>query len=199
VKLLRYSLLLGLVLALLVPAAAPAGPIDDCADDGILQGDYSAEEKRRALKDLPSDLSEYSDCAALLQGGRRGSSAPSIGGGGAGSAAPRGSAPRPINDAAREAARLRRARREVQDLAQGGGRPELQLGGRTISPGEAGLFDLASSTHPLPSPLKLALIALAALLLAMVVGGVLRLLPASARERLGRFLEPLRRVPGLRR
>ncbi len=68
-RLLRNSLLVALAVALcalLLPAASISGPIEDCADDGQLQGNYSDQQKQQALKDLPSDLSEYSDCGEIL-------------------------------------------------------------------------------------------------------------------------------------
>ncbi len=55
---------------LLVPAAAhAAGPIEiirDCEDDGVLQGDYTAAELRKARSELPTDIDEYSDCRDVL-------------------------------------------------------------------------------------------------------------------------------------
>ena len=46
------------------------------------------------------------------------------------------------------------------------------MGGRTIKPGENGLFDLATASNDLPTPLLLALIALG---LAAIAGVVLAL------------------------
>src|SRR3712207_5171402 len=84
-RLLRYSLLVALVVALgalLLPAASMSAPIEDCADDGQLQGNYSDQQKQQALKDLHSDLSEYSDCGEIL--GTPNPSKPGAGGSGAG-------------------------------------------------------------------------------------------------------------------
>src|SRR3954468_12157197 len=90
-RLLRNSLLVALLVALgalLLPAASISGPIEDCADDGQLQGNYSDQQKQQALKDLPSDLSEYSDCGEILnapnpsQGGSGGGGGGTNSGGG---------------------------------------------------------------------------------------------------------------------
>ena len=68
--------------ALALPAAAQADPdavVRDCAADGSVDGNYSDSDKRAALKRIPADLDEYSDCRARdrrvdrrrLQGGAR--------------------------------------------------------------------------------------------------------------------------------
>src|SRR5687767_5690932 len=97
----RYltALLALLALALAAPAPASAASRDeiikDCSDDGRLQGKYSASELRDARKNLPSDISEYTDCADVLRraelpdskgssGGGSGSGG-AVGGGGSGS------------------------------------------------------------------------------------------------------------------
>jgi hypothetical protein len=67
----RRTIFLALVAALLiVPAAAraadPTELIRDCADDGVLQGDYSTSDLRNARSNLPTDIDEYSDCRDVL-------------------------------------------------------------------------------------------------------------------------------------
>ena len=60
-------LLLGLVVG--VPAANAAGTtqiLRDCADDGVLQGNYSPSELRKARKNIPTDTDEYTDCRDVL-------------------------------------------------------------------------------------------------------------------------------------
>ena len=166
-RLLRYSLLVALVVALcalLVPAASISGPIEDCADDGQLQGNYTNQQKQQALKNLPSDLSEYSDCGEMLNspnpsglrvgsGDRaRGGSGSGGGGGGGTTPEPRkrpASPPPPSSPASAASAPPSRA------LANGAGKPSLKLDGKSISPGDAGLYDLASATHAVPTPIKL--------------------------------------------
>jgi hypothetical protein len=67
----RRTILLALVAALLVvPNAFAAGTtteiLRDCADDGILQGDYTASQLRTARDHVPAELQEYSDCKDVL-------------------------------------------------------------------------------------------------------------------------------------
>jgi hypothetical protein len=60
-------LVLGLIVA--VPAADAASTtqiLRDCADDGVLQGDYSPAELRRARQNIPTDTDEYTDCRDVL-------------------------------------------------------------------------------------------------------------------------------------
>ncbi len=51
-------------LLLVVPSAAHAQDtqeiLRDCADDGVLQGDYSASAMRTARDNMPTELDEYS-------------------------------------------------------------------------------------------------------------------------------------------
>lgn len=86
--------LLALLLACLAAAPAPADAasrdkidkiINDCLDDGVLQGSYTPGELRDVRQNLPSDVAEYSDCSDVL---RRAEipDRPSSGGGGTGSA-----------------------------------------------------------------------------------------------------------------
>lgn len=204
-RLLRNSLLVALIVALLAPAGAVAGPIEDCADDGELSKQYSQGELDNAKKNLPSDLAAYSDCVEALNGAKpkgpgQGSGA---GGGGGSSSGPgddalTGAAAKEIAAVAKptaaDLARERRDRAEIDALASGKGRPKLSLDGKTISPGEAGLYDLASATHEVPLPVKLALYALGLLALAGLLVAARRRFPALASRQA--FLS---RVSGLRR
>ncbi len=182
-RLLRNSLLVALVVALLAPVSAVAGPIEDCADDGQLSQQYSQSELDNARKNLPSDLSEYSDCGEVLSGGK----GPAQRGGGGGAGAAKGGDARTaekiaasVKPTSADRARERAERAAIDDLAKGGGKPNLRLDGNTISPGDAGLYDLASATHEVPLPLRLALYAAGLLALAglLVAGG--RRFPALA-------------------
>src|SRR5689334_9430416 len=83
-------LVLGLFAA--VPTAASAASttriLRDCADDGVLQGDYSPAELRKARQNIPTDTDEYTDCrdvlARALAAGIAGKGAGGSGGGAAG-------------------------------------------------------------------------------------------------------------------
>lgn len=209
-RLLRNSLLVVLALALLAPGTALADARDDCAKDGVLQGNYTQRELNEALRNLPADLVAYSDCVEVLkaarpkrrgQGSGPGSGAGG-GGGGVGSGGGAGASDDPATTVKPTPADLARERREVaaiDELAKGGGKPNLSLDGKTISPGDAGLYDLASATHEVPLPVKLALYAVGLLALAGLLVGGRRRFPALASGLLTAPQALLRRVSRLRR
>jgi hypothetical protein len=76
-----------LAVAMLVPAASLAGPaqvIADCNSHNRLTQRYSVSELRSALRTMPADVKEYTDCNDVIQrallaqlggSGRRGASA----------------------------------------------------------------------------------------------------------------------------
>src|SRR3954449_10746291 len=70
ISMLRLALAcLVLGLFVVVPAANAAGTtriLRDCADDGVLQGDYSPAELRKARQNIPTDTDEYTDCRDVL-------------------------------------------------------------------------------------------------------------------------------------
>jgi hypothetical protein len=182
---------LAALVVLVAPAAASANPrqvIADCGDDGTLNRKYSNSDLRKARDNLPTDLAEYSDCREVIasaitggsdKGGGRGS--PGQGVGGAGAA-----------DPGEQGARAQDAA-DLQAITAGGGgagsesgeAPRVQVGGEPVEPGSNGLFDLASASNELPTPLLIALICLGLLALA---GGFVAL-----RER----VPALERVPVL--
>ena len=185
-RLLRNSLLVALVVALLAPASALAGPIEDCADDGQLSKQYSQGELDNAKQNLPSDLSDYSDCGEVLNGAKAKGPDQGSSSGGGGASAPEtsagGAAAEELKAVAKptaaDLARERRERAAIDKIANGGGKPNLSLDGKTISPGDAGLYDLASATHEVPLPVKLALYAVALLALAGLLVAGRRRFPA---------------------
>jgi hypothetical protein len=191
----RVAYILVLLVALAVPALAYASPeavIRDCADNGRLDHHYSNSDLQKAEKNLPSDLDEYSDCRSVIAGAITGGS--DKGGGRSGG---RSGGSSPSAKAADNAARARdRAAHDA--LTKSGRKPRLKIGGKTIEPGDNGLFNLASASNGLPLPLLLALIAVALL----TAGGGLyvlrRRVPGLARVPLPRLPLPrihLSRVP----
>jgi hypothetical protein len=195
------SILAVALIALCVPAAAQASGFDvirDCARDGRLDGNYSNGELKEARDNLPSDLDEYSDCrevinGAITSGSDRGGGRDG-GGSGSGAGGSGGSGPGGEGGRARDAAAL-------DALTDRRGKPALNVAGKSVKPGDNGLFDLASATNGLPLPLLLALIAL---LLGAAAGGAVALsrrYPGLA-ERiplLSKISLPRVPIPGLRR
>ena len=165
---LRHTLFLAAMLcALALPAAAQADyrvAIDDCAEDGVLdRGPYSNAELRKARKNLPTDIADYTDCldvlAAAMTNGpgskkRSGANTPSPGNPAFTTETGAQASSQQDVDALRQ-----------QQAATAKGPAKLQIAGRDITPGEGGVFDRAGSTdaNVLPLPLLLSLIALAAM------------------------------------
>jgi hypothetical protein len=179
------------VLALFALAAAAPSPaaaasrdtiIKDCSDDGRLQGKYTASELRDARKNLPSDISEYTDCADVLRraelpsggsssssGGTGTTSGGSFSGGGTTGGGGSSTPLTPATDAERQA------------LAKAGttGDAPVKVNGTTVVPGAAG-FSPNAPRNGLPDNLLIALLALALL----GVGAI----AAALRGRSGDFL-----------
>jgi hypothetical protein len=148
------------LLVLGLPAAAGASPgavIQDCVEDGDLDGSYSNQDKQAAANNLPADVAEYSDCADVIKGAitsARASGAGGAGGGTAagGSAAPaaKKSKPSKKKSAKKKTTKATRKRKDVLAAAPGGS-------------GNDGLFQTAKASDGMPTPLLLALILGAAL------------------------------------
>jgi hypothetical protein len=139
--------------------ASPQAVIRDCAKDGTLNHHYSLSDLKNALKKLPTDVDEYTNCRDVInqaetQGGGGGSGGSGLGGPGgtAGGGTGGGSGPSAADTRALDSA-----------IHSNGSAPTLSLGGRKVVPGSGGLFKTASATGSLPVPVLLALIAVAAL------------------------------------
>ena len=159
-----------------MPGSAMAqDPITDCNTDGDLDKNYSNERLRKAIKDLPTDLDEYSNCreilsGAITSGSDKGGNRPTLGADGS---------PLPAEE---QAARTK----DTEDLAAITADPEksppsVKVGDEEVEPGSNGLFDLASASNDLPVPLLVALIAIA---LVALIGGLVAMrerIPAMAR------------------
>jgi hypothetical protein len=148
-----------MVLTLLVAApAAVAGTradiVEDCFDDGKLDGNYTASQIRDARNNLPADVDQYSDCRDVLARALGGSGSRDIGGtgggalgggsgGGSGDLTPSG----PDEQSALDSAG-----------AQGGDKP-VQVGDGTVVPGAAG-FGPDAAHNDLPGSVLVVLILL---------------------------------------
>jgi hypothetical protein len=178
-------LLVAALAALALPSVAhssPAAVIRDCADDGRLDGNYSNSDLRRAARNLPADLDEYSDCRSVIAG-----AVTAPGGGGGGPRARASRAPNPKRAAAEDAKALDRPRKK----------PKLKIGGETVEPGTN---NVASASYDLPLPLLLALIALGVLAAGGGVYTARRRLPALANlPLLNKISFPRVRLPRFRR
>jgi hypothetical protein len=171
--------MLAALAALVLPAAAVADPVSDCARDGDLDKSYTNTQLHKALGDIPGDLDEYSNCrqvinGAIASGSDKGDNRPGSGsaggGGGGGSAGPDEEQARAQDDA------------ELQAITgDRDSKPSLNVGGEKVEPGSNGLFGLASASNDIPVPLLVALIAIGVL---AILGGLVALrerVPAVAR------------------
>jgi hypothetical protein len=172
-------------------AASPAAIVQDCYDNGRLDGNYSKRDLNRAVDNLPSDIDEYSNCGQIItnaasgsdRGGGRGGDAESGPGGSAGTA----------NTPTEQAARNDDAG-ALDAIVDANDKPSVNIGGQEVKPGEGGLFSLASAANGMPLPLLLTLIAIG-LLAALASGWALRRrFPAFARLSFGAKRPSLPRV-----
>jgi hypothetical protein len=143
----RILLVCGLALAVLAPPAVAQSTrikiLRECAQEGRLTGDYTAQQIRDARSNIPDDIDEYTDCrdvltrALLSRAG--GGSNPSGGGGTTGGTGPGGTGTgggggnggallTPSTDADREAL----------DTAGKATQTPVEISGSRVTPGSAG-------------------------------------------------------------
>jgi hypothetical protein len=149
---------LGLLVALLAfPATAAASGDDvirDCTDDGRLSKKYSDAEYRDALRNLPADVDEYTNCREVISRARRGED---DGGGNP----PPGPPVDPFAGATpEERTAIGRARggADLADSAAREGRRAAKEGGLSVQPALAGVPG-GEAGADLPTPLVVLLIA----------------------------------------
>ena len=178
---LRRILIPLLVALAAVPVTASAAGRDvlrDCNDNGRLDKQYSQGDYADALKNIPTDLDEYTNCRDVIRraqlgrasgsggggsssgSGNPGATAGAAGaGGGGGTGGAIGELPAPSSSqSVTEEALATASPQEREALAEAtvGGRSPVEIGGATIRPGDLGL----SSSSTLPTPLVAALILL---------------------------------------
>jgi hypothetical protein len=166
----RHILLVVAALAALAatPAAAASGgwrqALRDCAYDGRLHQHYSQSDLLQALRHLPPDINEYTDCYDVLRSALAGPGASGFGAGGSSGGT---LAPTPSDI------------KQVTDIAHGPA-PKVDVGGHPITPGP---FSLASRTasNRLPPSLMWTLIGLACVTALAGVVAVRRRLPGVLR------------------
>ena len=142
----RILLVCGLALALLAPSAAAQSTrikiLRECAEDGRLTGDYTAQQIRDARSNIPDDIDEYTDCRDVLTrallsraggdsnaGGGGGTTGGGTGGGGTGGGGGNGGELlTPSTDADHEAL----------DTAGKATQTPVEVSGARVTPGSAG-------------------------------------------------------------
>jgi hypothetical protein len=145
---------LSLAILGLWPAAASAqgGLVNDCTDNGRIDGNYSAGAYKRALNNIPSDVDEYTDCRDIIRQGLAGGSG--SGPGSAGNVAGVGAIPAKQATPGQRRAAARRAKR----IAGKG----VKIGGQQILPGKLSSQVGAGQDNSMPGAVLAMLIVLAA-------------------------------------
>jgi hypothetical protein len=179
IRVVRNLFLLGALALLVVPSAAQAAdPVVDCARDNDLDHRYSSSELRDALDNLPTDSDEYGLCREVISGAIHNDS--DKGEGRPSSTGPDGG---PLSS--KEQGSRAKDAKDLEAIAGDGGgdpvTPTVDVGGETVTPGDDGVFDLASASNDLPTPLLVALIALALLAVTGVLVALRSHIPALGR------------------
>ncbi len=175
----RTASVTALLVCLLVPAAAHASGqavIKDCTDNGRIDGKYSSSDYKAALRDLPTDVAEYTDCGDQIaaaqrrgatrqntsnnrSGGSGGSNSGGSGGGGgsgsggSGAGAGAASTDSPIADPAN----LSKGEKAALASAAAQKASPVTLGSDAVTPGASGLAGEAIR-NAIPTPLLIVLI-----------------------------------------
>jgi hypothetical protein len=168
---LRLALAIAAALALTLAIATPAGAsevtkiLETCAN-GTLPTGYSQQEYSQAIKQMPAELAEYSDCPDLIHKAQLAGAAGSHGGPGSG---PGGSG------GAGSIAAVAPPTAVEQHTLEGiphASAPPVHVNGEVIHPGVVHV-DIASAFSTLPTPL-LALLAFLLVCVLLVLGQTVR-------------------------
>lgn len=153
------------------PAAALGsanGVVRDCEQTGSL-GKHSLKDLQEALKKLPSDVDQYSDCRSIINRAinalASGATGHAAGGAGAG-----------VKTTAKDAAAIQKALRKGGARISIGGEQVVPGGAGELPPGQAVPIFGSSFAHALPTPIWL--------VLAATLMGALALLTPPAYKRL---------------
>ena len=178
IRVMRYVLLLSALAAFSLPAEAQASALSDCTQANDLDHHYSNSELQKALDNLPTDSDEYGSCREVLAGALQGGS--DKGGGRPSDTGPDG---KPLSTKEQsERSKDTQALAAIAGDTSGDPRtPSVKVGDETVEPGSDGLFDLASASNGLPTPLLVALIALGALALTGILVALRSRIPLLGR------------------
>lgn len=183
---LRRSLIAAVLgLSLLSPTAALASGkavVADCVDDGRLSKKYPAGDYSDALKNIPTDVDEYTDCRDIIRRGQLGlggsgagsggdgsGGAGSGGGGDGGTGGGGASGDNGLNSFDTALATATPEERASVDKLVSGNPTAVQIAGRDLRPDALSKGDLGS-LNSLPAPLVIVLALL-------FLGGIAALVP----------------------
>jgi hypothetical protein len=144
----RILLVCGLALALLAPPAVAQSTrikiLRECAQDGRLTGDYTAQQIRDARSNIPDDIDEYTDCRDVLSRAllSRAGGGSNSGGGGAGTGGGTGVGGTGTGGGSGNGGALLTpstdADREALDTAGKATQTPVEISGSRVTPGSAG-------------------------------------------------------------
>lgn len=148
---LRLAFAVAAALALPLAAAAPAGASEatrilEACSNGTLPTGYSQQAYSQAIKQMPPELSEYTDCPDLIHKAQLAGAAGSHGGPGAGGSGSTGAV------AAAAVAPPTPTEQHALEGIPHAGAPPVHLGGEVIHPGVVHV-NIASALGTLPAPL----------------------------------------------
>lgn len=173
----RRVLVFTVLVCLLLPATGPAAPRDvirDCTDNGRIDSRHSQGDYSGALRRLPSDVDEYTECRRIIEQAKRRDARQPPGGGGGGETSGGGgvvgglpgTSPPP---AASVPANPGEA--SLIDQAAGpAGEAPVAVAGEPITPGGSGITE-AAFRHALPAPLLVVVILFGLGALATTISG----------------------------
>jgi hypothetical protein len=151
--------------------------VRDCTDNGRIDNRHSQSDYNEALRSLPSDVNEYTDCRQIIQAAKRKDARTPEGGGGSGGGSGFGGGGGGIaggfdTPVAPPAANIPASPAETSALAQaaGAGGAPIQVEGEPITPGGSGITE-AALRHSVPGPLLVVVILFGLGALAMTVSG----------------------------
>ncbi len=170
----RRVLLFTVLVCLLVPASASAAPRDvirDCTDNGRIDSQHSQDDYKGALRRLPSDVDEYTECRRIIEKASRDASSSrnrgggeTSGGGGVAGGFGGTSPPPALNVPANPA-----EAGAIAAVPRTGGAP-VTVAGEPITPGGSGIAE-AAFRHALPAPLLVVVILFGLGALATTISG----------------------------
>jgi hypothetical protein len=169
---LRLALAIAAALALTLAVAAPAGAsevtkiLETCANGTVPTG-YSQQEYSQAIKKMPAELAEYSDCPDLIHKAQLAGAAGSHGGPGSGSGGSAGG-----TGATAAVAPPTAVEQHTLEGIPHASAPPVHVNGEVIHPGVVHV-DIASALSALPTPL-LALLAFLLVCALLVLGQTVR-------------------------
>lgn len=145
------------------PSAASTRKILETCSEGKIPRGYSQQAYNQALRRMPPELSEYSDCSDLIHKAQLAAATGTTSGGSGGGTGPLGAAAATAPPSPSEQHALERATHR--------GNAPVSVGGEPIHPGVVHV-DIASALSALPTPLLSLLVLLAACALWLLGRGI---------------------------